>query len=114
MIDNSKKGVEGRLNGIAPVDRDIAMQDLLKDFRVRNQSNALAQQIFENSLRVNFVRVRGPKRDTSGCSSRQKSSTIGYTVAALYLYQHIVDVCRRVGMPGGRAYSIFDGGFSAI
>lgn len=50
------------LSVIAPVDRDIAMQNFLKDFRVRNESNALAQQTLEDSLRINFVPVRGPTR----------------------------------------------------
>jgi hypothetical protein len=42
LINDSQDGVGCRLDGVAAVDRDLAMQDLLKDFCVGNEPNALA------------------------------------------------------------------------
>jgi len=46
------------LDGIAAVDGDIPVQDLLQDLGIRNQALSVADKIFEQSLRVGLVRVR--------------------------------------------------------
>ena len=41
LVNDSQYGVECRLDSVATVDRNITMQDLVKDFCVRNEPNAL-------------------------------------------------------------------------
>ncbi len=58
FIDDTEQGVKSRLDGVAAVDRNVAVQDLLKHFSIRNQALAVADQLLEPSLRVALVRVR--------------------------------------------------------
>jgi len=58
LIDDAKQRVECWLDGIAAVDRDVAVQNFLQHFGIGNQALALADQLFEQSLRVALVRVR--------------------------------------------------------
>ena len=55
LIDYAEQGIECRLNSIAAVDSSVAMQDLLQYLGIGNQSLALADQLFEQPLRVAFV-----------------------------------------------------------
>jgi len=42
LIDHATQGIKCRLNGIAPANRNVAVQDFLQDFRIRYQPLALA------------------------------------------------------------------------
>ena len=57
LIDHAKQGIECRLNGIEPVNRNVAVQDFLQDFRIRYEPLALADQFFKQSLRVSLVKM---------------------------------------------------------
>ena len=58
FIDHTEKRIKGRLNGIAAIDGNIAMQYLLEHFGVGDQALAPAEQFFQQSLRIDFMRVR--------------------------------------------------------
>jgi hypothetical protein len=58
VIDDPEQGIKRWLNGVTAVDGYVAVQDLLEDFRIRDQSLAAAQQFFHQSLRVDFMGVR--------------------------------------------------------
>jgi hypothetical protein len=58
LIDNSQQGVESRLDRVAAIYRDVAMQDFLKHLGVGNQALAIADEFFDQSLRVGFMRMR--------------------------------------------------------
>ena len=60
LIDDSEQGVECRLNGITAIDGDVAVKYFLQDFRVRDETYALAEQPLEQSLGIALVRMRGP------------------------------------------------------
>ena len=47
LIDNSKQGVESRLDRVAAIYRDVAMQDFLKHLGVGNQALAIADEFFD-------------------------------------------------------------------
>jgi hypothetical protein len=57
LIDNSKQRVESRLDRVAAIDRDVAMRDFLKHLGVGNQALAIADEFFDQSLRVGFMRM---------------------------------------------------------
>jgi hypothetical protein len=59
LIDNSKQGIECGLDCVATVDRDVTVQDFLEHLGVCNQAFAIADEFFDQSLRVSFVRMRG-------------------------------------------------------
>jgi hypothetical protein len=58
LIDNSEEGIECWLDGIATVNCNISMQDLLKHFGICNQALAVAHQLLEPTLRVALVGMR--------------------------------------------------------
>jgi hypothetical protein len=58
LIGNAEQSVERRLDGIAAVYGDIAMQDFLQDLGIGNQALPVGDQVFEQSLRVGLVRMR--------------------------------------------------------
>ncbi len=62
LVDDPAQSIECQLNGIAPVDRNIAVQDFLKHFSICNQALALTDQLFKPTLSVDFVRM--------GCSDQ--------------------------------------------
>jgi hypothetical protein len=47
-----------RLDGVAAIDGDVAMQDLLQHLSIGDEALPLADQPFEQSLCVALVRVR--------------------------------------------------------
>jgi hypothetical protein len=57
LIDDSEQSVERGLDCIAAIDGDVPMQDLLKYLGIGNQALALADQLFQQLLRVAFVRM---------------------------------------------------------
>ncbi len=58
LIDYAKQGIKCRLNGIAAVNRNVAMQDLLQYLGIGNQALALAEEFLDPALRVYLMRVR--------------------------------------------------------
>ena len=60
LIDDSEQSVERGLNCIAAIDGDVTVQDLLKYLGVGNQALALADQVFQQLLRVAFVGMSWP------------------------------------------------------
>jgi len=59
FIDDAKQGIECRLNRVAAVESNVAMQYLLQHFGIGDQALALAQQLLDPSLRVDLVRMGG-------------------------------------------------------
>jgi hypothetical protein len=55
LIGNAKQSVECGLDGITPVYSHIAVKDFLQDLRIRNQALAVANQVFQQPLRVGLV-----------------------------------------------------------
>jgi len=58
LVGNSEQSVERRLDGVPTIDSDVAVQYLLQDLGIRNQALSIADQLFEQSLRVGLVRMR--------------------------------------------------------
>ena len=58
VVDNTEEGIERRLDGIATVDRHVAMQKFLEHFRVCHQSLAIRDGVLEDSLGIDFPSVR--------------------------------------------------------
>jgi len=58
LVDDVQERIECRLNRIAPIDRDIAVQDLLQNFCVRYEALTAADEFFERALRVDLMRMR--------------------------------------------------------
>src|SRR6267143_45959 len=58
LVGNTEQGVERRLDGVPTIDSDVAVQYLLQDLGIRNQALSIANQLFEQSLRVGLVRMR--------------------------------------------------------
>jgi len=58
LIDNPQQGIEGWLNGFAVVNGYVAVQNLLQDLSIRNQTLAVADQRFQQLLRVALVTMR--------------------------------------------------------
>lgn len=47
LVDDSEKGVESRPDGVATVDRDVAVEDLLQDLGARHEPIAARDGLFE-------------------------------------------------------------------
>ena len=58
LIGNPEKSIECGLNSIATVDGDVAAQNLLQHLRIGHETLTIADQFFEQSLRIALVRVR--------------------------------------------------------
>ncbi len=58
LIGDAEQSVKGGLDGIAAVDGDVPVQDLLQDLGIRNKALPVADKTFEQSLRVGLMRVR--------------------------------------------------------
>lgn len=57
LIHDSEQGIERRLNGVTPVDCDVAMQNFLEHLGIRHESLPITDDFFQRSLRVNLVRM---------------------------------------------------------
>ncbi len=57
LVDDAEQGVEGWLDGVTAVDGGVAVEDFLEDFGVGYQALAVADQFFQQLLRVGFVWV---------------------------------------------------------
>lgn len=58
LVGNPEQSVERRLDGVPTIDSDVAVQYLLQDLGISNQALPIANQLFEQSLRVGLVRMR--------------------------------------------------------
>lgn len=58
LIDDAQQGIEGRLDGVPAVDRNVAMQNLLQNLGVGHKPLALRDQLLEQPLRVALMGVR--------------------------------------------------------
>src|SRR6266403_1678338 len=58
LIDDIEQGIECGLDRIPAVDGDIAAQNLLKHLCVGHQPLTIADELFQQALRVGFVRMR--------------------------------------------------------
>lgn len=58
LIDDAEQGVKRRLDCVAAVDGNVAVQDLLKHFGIRNEALPVADQFLEQALRVALMRMR--------------------------------------------------------
>ena len=64
FIDHTEKCVERRLNGVPAFDRDVTMEDLLKDLRAGDKTFVIGDGPFKEVLSVDLVGVRRSLRDT--------------------------------------------------
>ncbi len=55
LIGDAKQGIECWLDGIAPVYCHIAVQDLLQNLGIRNQAFPIADEVFQQALRVGLM-----------------------------------------------------------
>lgn len=58
LIGNSQKGVEGGLNGVAPANGDVTVEDLLEHFGIRNEALLFREKPLEYLLGIPFVGMR--------------------------------------------------------
>ena len=58
LIDDAQQSIERTLDSVAPLNRDVAVQDLLQDLCIRDKTLLLAYEFFEQSLRVCLVSMR--------------------------------------------------------
>ena len=58
LVHNAEQSVEGRLDCVAAVNSDVAVQDFLENLGVRNQALSLADHLFEQSPRIALVVMR--------------------------------------------------------
>ena len=58
LVHDAEQSVERGLDGVAAVDCDVAVQDLLENLGVRNQALALADHLFEQPSRIALVGMR--------------------------------------------------------
>ena len=58
LVHYAQQRIEGGLDCIPAIDRDIAMKYFLQHFRVRRQSLAISDELFQQSLGLNFMWMR--------------------------------------------------------
>src|SRR5579862_9929915 len=58
LIDNAEQGIECALNGVAPIDSDVSVQDFLQHFSVANQARSLADELLQQTLRISLMWMR--------------------------------------------------------
>ncbi len=59
LIDHAEKCVERGLDGVPAFDRDVTMEDLLKDLRAGDKTFVIGDRPFEEVLSVDLVRMWG-------------------------------------------------------
>jgi hypothetical protein len=60
LVNDFEHDLEARLNGIAAIDRDVAVEYLLKDLRVGQETTFLCDRSFEKAPSVDLVRMLAP------------------------------------------------------
>ena len=60
FVGDAQERVEGGLDRVAPINRDIPVQDLLKHFDVRDETLSVGKTFFQDLLSVPLVGVRRP------------------------------------------------------
>ena len=58
LIDDAQQRIEGWLDCIPAIDRDVAVKYFLQDFRICRQSLAIADEFFQHALGLDFMRMR--------------------------------------------------------
>ena len=58
LIDDAQQRIEGWLDCIPAIDRDVAVKYFLQHFRIRRQSFAVSDEFFQHSLGRYFMRMR--------------------------------------------------------
>jgi len=58
LIYYSEQSVESWLDCVAAIDCNISVQDLLQDLGIGNKTLTVGDQLLQQALRVNFVRMR--------------------------------------------------------
>lgn len=58
LIYDAKQSVKYGLDGVAAINRDVSMKDLLQHFGISNQTLAVADQFLKQALGVALVRMR--------------------------------------------------------
>ena len=58
LIDDAQQRIEGWLDCIPAIDRDVAVKYFLQHFRIRRQSLAISDEFFQHSLGLDFMRMR--------------------------------------------------------
>ncbi len=74
LVHDAEQSVERGLDGVAAVDCDVAVQDLLGNLGVRNQALALADHLFEQPSRIALVGMRSALTPPAGSRRRARSS----------------------------------------
>jgi len=52
LINDAQQNIERRLDGVAPIDGNVAVQDLLQHLSIGDQPLAFADQLFQPALRI--------------------------------------------------------------
>lgn len=60
LVDDAQQSVERGLNGVLPLDGEIAVENLLEHFRICHEASPLRDTSLEESLRLNLVGVWCP------------------------------------------------------
>jgi hypothetical protein len=92
FIDDSKQGIESRLDCVAAIYRHIAVQDLLQRFGIGHESLSAGNQLFKQPLCVGFMRVRRANKIHRECWNQPESRTRTGCVSRLDLGEHAIDI----------------------
>ncbi len=57
LIDHAKQSIECRLNRVAPIDRNITVEDFLQYLRICYQPLTGPNKLFDKPLRIGLMRV---------------------------------------------------------
>ena len=58
LIDDAQQRIEGWLDCIPAIDRDVAVKYFLQHLRIHRQSLAISDEFFQHSLGLDFMRMR--------------------------------------------------------
>src|SRR5271168_1140958 len=58
LVRNSQQSVKRRLDGVPAVDRNVAVQYLLKHLCVRDENFMVADQLLQQTSRISLMRMR--------------------------------------------------------
>ena len=59
LVDKGMQEIEGRLNGVPAIDRDVAMKDFLKSLGIRHEAFSSSREACDHLLGVGFVGMFG-------------------------------------------------------
>ena len=102
LVRYRKENVEGGLDRIPSVDRDEPVEDLLKDFGVRDQPLLLRDAPLEKPLGILLVRMGRSDEVHGDVRIDEDQLLTALEVATLDLLEHPLDIRRGKGMPRRR------------